>query len=102
MNAQRTLSIVAAIMLVAAFLLATIGPSPTILSDLLATLSPELVAKTAQWLTAADAEWVWRRVLLPVLQRPAWLVPASISLLAAGGAATLAMGDGQRRPRRKK
>ena len=36
------------------------------------------------------AAWMWADVVLPLLVRPAWLVPASLGLICAGAAFSVA------------
>lgn len=87
---SRVLAVLAAALLVGAFAVATLAPP-----DL--PLGQALLLVNHDWLPAARASiqhdlspWIWSQLVTPLLQRPAWLVPAALGLVAAGVALTLA------------
>jgi len=86
---SRVMAVLAAILLVTAFALATVLPPGTSLVELIADMDhPTLV-----WLkTASDLHlpaWVWDNLEIPLLVRPAWLLPTSLGLVALGCSVTL-------------
>ena len=91
----RVLAILAAIFLVMAFAAATLGPLDTSLGELLHGFDARLLSGVQR----ALSPWLWQNVAVPLLMRPAWLIPAGLGLLCAGGAATAAGAQG-RSPRR--
>ncbi len=85
----RALAVLSAASLVGAFTLATLLTPFESLAELLSDWDhPWLV-----WLTnTSEAElprWLWRDVMVPVLLRPAWLLPTGVGLVLLGFAITL-------------
>ncbi|MBV9756571.1 MAG: hypothetical protein JO047_05910 [Alphaproteobacteria bacterium] len=99
--ATRILAVLAAILLVGAFTLATLLPPDLPLSAGLAMLQDGLPARIQAWTNAQLPGWVWLHLALPLLTRPVWLVPASLGVVAAGAAATLASSATASRSRRR-
>jgi hypothetical protein len=83
--AHRILSIVAAVLLVGAFALASADTFDLALGDMLSTLDPALPTR----LRAALPGWMADGLLLPLLLRPAWMLPAALGLVSAGVALTI-------------
>jgi hypothetical protein len=50
----------------------------------------------------AITPWLWTEVLLPVLVRPAWLLPAGLGLICAGLSFTLPQNRRAERPRQRR
>lgn len=92
------MAVLAAAFLVGAVAIALIGP-PNV------PLGAELYALDREDLYAVQAHvtrWVWDAIALPLLVRPAWLLPASIGILCAGMSLSLASRQRpQRTPRRR-
>jgi hypothetical protein len=84
--AQRILAVLAALMLIGAFALATLGPPGVPLGHVLFTLDTPVM----DWLQQHFAGWAWRTLVVPLLLRPAWLLPAALGIIFAGAALTLA------------
>jgi hypothetical protein len=84
--AQRILAVLAAFMLIGAFALATLGPPGVPLGHVLFTLDTPVM----DWLQAHTGGWIWHNLVVPLLLRPAWLLPASLGIMAAGASLTLA------------
>jgi hypothetical protein len=82
--AHRILSILAAILLVGAFALASADTFDLALGEMLSAVDPELPTK----LRAALPAWM-ADDLLPLLLRPAWVLPAALGLVSAGVALTI-------------
>jgi hypothetical protein len=84
--AQRILAVLSALMLIGAFALATLGPPGVPLGHVLFTLDTPVM----DWLQQHCADWIWHNLVVPLLLRPAWLLPAALGLILAGAAVTLA------------
>jgi hypothetical protein len=82
--AQRTLAVLSAILLVGAVALATLGPGTTSLGRALFQLDPNLPENLHGWLERTLGTWTWANVVLPMMLRPAWLLPASFGLICVG------------------
>lgn len=95
---QRVLAVLAAVFLVGAVGVALIGPPD-------APLGIELYALDREGLYAVQthvAGWLWDAVALPLLVRPAWLLPACVGILCGGLSLSLASRQRpQRTPRRR-
>ncbi len=77
---QRIMAVLAAVLLVGAVAIALIGPPDVPLGTELYVLDrDDLLA-----LQRHVAGWLWDAVALPVLVRPAWLLPACIGILCGG------------------
>lgn len=93
MIAHRILSILAAILLVGAFALASAETFDLALGDMLSAVDPMLPTR----LRAALPVWMADGLLLPLLLRPAWVLPAALGLVSAGVALTLTRPPADRR-----
>ena len=82
---RRGLSILAAVFFVVAFALAVAHPSNVPLGQVLARVHPMLPTHLRLTLPV----WVADHLLLPLLLRPAWLVPLALALICAAGAVTM-------------
>ena len=82
---RRGLSILAALFFVVAFALAIAHPPNMPLGQLLARVHPTLPTH----LRLALPVWVSDHLLLPLLLRPAWMVPLALALICAAGAVTM-------------
>jgi hypothetical protein len=82
---QRALAIFLAVMIVLSVALATLGRHPVSLGPLLAKLDPALPGLLKATIMDWFGTWTWSNIALPVLVRPAWLLPASLGILALGG-----------------
>lgn len=86
MTLQRILAVLSAILLVGAVALATLGPPSVPLGQVLLMIDHDLTETLRTGIEKHLAEWLWTDVALPLLVRPAWLVPASLGLVFAGAA----------------
>jgi len=100
--ATRILAIFAALLLVGAFAVATLGPENMSLGQAFYLLDQPLLHDVQDFLRNHGMDWIWERLILPLLVRPAWLIPAALGLICIGGAATAGSGNGAPRshPRR--
>ncbi len=98
---QRVLAVLAAVFLVGAIGLATLAPPDLPLGQALFMLDSGLMngleTDTKQYLSP----WIWMHLEVPLLVRPAWLIPACFGIVCAGLAATLTPRRGATRPRRR-
>jgi hypothetical protein len=95
---QRVMAVLAAAFLVGAFALATVASPDIPLGAALYTLHPQSLYVIQAHLSA----WLWSGAAMPLLVRPAWLVPACLGVVCAGLALTTASRKGpQRSPRRR-
>ncbi|MBV9250544.1 MAG: hypothetical protein JO227_15010 [Acetobacteraceae bacterium] len=98
---QRILAVFSACLLVGTVALAILGPPGLPLGQLLLMLHHDLVNTLHRAVVNHLAGWVWIYVVMPLLLRPAWLLPASAGLIFAGAALSLSYRKPARRaPRR--
>ncbi|HEX3573100.1 MAG TPA: hypothetical protein VHU42_00750 [Rhodopila sp.] len=84
MIAQRVLAVIAAVLLVAAVAIATFGSESISLGQAVYLLDHDVLDKLPMWSSRTLGNWMWIAVIQPLLQRPAWLVPASLGLVCGG------------------
>lgn len=89
MIAQRILAVLSAILLVASVAIATVGPPGVPLGQMLYLMDHGLMDRLHGFVAGHMTEWVWSELAVPLLLRPAWLVPVSIGLICAGMAVSL-------------
>jgi hypothetical protein len=82
--AQRVLAVIAAVFLVAAVGIATFGSESISLGQAIYLLDHDILDKLPAWSSRALGNWMWISVIQPLLDRPAWLVPASVGLVCVG------------------
>lgn len=85
----RSLGVLAALCFVGAASLAIIYPPLTTLRRLLFQLNPDLPQHVQDVVRDIFGDEAWRMVVLPLLMRPAWLLPLSASVVLAGLAFSL-------------
>jgi hypothetical protein len=98
---QRILAVIAAIFLVGSVALATLGPPSVPLGQLLLMLDHDLTEGLRSGMEQHLATWIWQDLVMPVLVRPAWLVPAALGLICAGVAFTVSGRKPAGRPHRR-
>ncbi len=85
----RCLAVLSAICLVGAFTLATVLTPFESLAELLADWDHAWLV----WLkTASESHlpgWLWQGMMIPILLRPAWLLPTALGLIMLGFAVTI-------------
>ncbi len=84
MIAQRVLAVIAAVLLVAAVAIATFGAGSTSLGQAIYLLDHDVLDKLPLWSSRTVGKWMWTAVIQPMLERPAWLLPASLGLVCIG------------------
>jgi len=87
--AQRIFAVLAAMLLVGAVALATLGPPEVPLGQVVFMVDHDLMSALHSGIEKHVAAWVWNYVVQPLMVRPAWLVPACVGLLCAGLSLTL-------------
>jgi hypothetical protein len=95
---HRILAVLAALLLIGAFAMATLGPPGVPLGHVLFTLDTPLM----DWVQEHLASWLWRNLVVPLLLRPAWLLPATVGVVLAGASLTLASRLQTHGPRRQR
>jgi len=99
--AQRVLAVVSAVLLVGAIALAMLGPPQVPLGQLLFMVDHDLMEAVHQFVGSHLASWLWDYLLVPVLVRPAWLVPGAIGLICGGMSLSLSTRKSAHRSHRR-
>jgi hypothetical protein len=86
---QRIFAVLAAALLVGAVALAILVPPSQPLGDLLLMLDHDATNTVHAFVERHFSEWIWSDLAMPLLLRPAWLVPATVGLICAGAAASI-------------
>lgn len=89
MIVQRVLSVLAAVLLVAAVGVATFGQQSLSLGEALFLLDTGSLNVLQHWSNHLLGGWAWKSIVEPLLARPAWLVPASAGIICSGLALSL-------------
>jgi hypothetical protein len=87
---QRVLAVLAAMLLVGAVALAMLGPPEVPLGQVLFLVDHDLMNGVHSFIGTHMAGWLWDYLIVPLMLRPAWLVPAALGLICAGMSLTLA------------
>ncbi|HET6238787.1 MAG TPA: hypothetical protein VFE41_28090 [Acetobacteraceae bacterium] len=98
MIARRILAILAAAFLVGAVAVALLGPPGMPLGQALLAIDHRVLDVLQSAVERAITPWLWSEVILPVLIRPAWLLPAGLGLICAGLSFTLPQSRRAERP----
>lgn len=102
LTAARLLAVIAAICMVGAVAIATVMPVTLQLGQMVAMADHDLLVDLQDFVRTRLSDWTWLHIALPVLQRPAWLLPASLGIIAAGLALTFNSRHGAPHSRRKR
>lgn len=95
----RVLMVIAAVMLVAGFAIATFVPPDLPLGQFLLQQDHSSLARL-RTAVAMLPRFVWPSIVMPLLLRPVWLLPLMVGIVALGGAISLRpRTPPQRRPR---
>jgi predicted membrane-bound spermidine synthase len=100
--AARILASLAALLFVIAFALAVMVGPDLPLGQAIALLRQGALAAVQNTLRGMLAPWVWLNMVVPLLLRPVWLLPAGLGLVAAGAAASVASRRNSARSRRSR
>jgi hypothetical protein len=101
MMAARVLAVVSAVLLVLAFALAVMLPPLTTLAEAVTVVNHGWLVALQDTIRGGLSEWAWMNLVMPVLVRPAWLLPAGLGIVVAGTALTLSRSDAPRSHRRR-
>jgi hypothetical protein len=82
--AQRVLAVLSAMLLVGAVALAMLGPPSVPLGQVLFMVDHDLMDALHSGVERHLSAWLWENVAMPLMVRPAWLVPAALGLICAG------------------
>jgi hypothetical protein len=98
---QRVLAILAAMLLVGAVALAMLGPPAVPLGQVLFMVDHDLMDAVHGFIGTHLAAWLWDYLVLPLMLRPAWLVPAALGLLCGGASLSLSTRKSTHRSHRR-
>jgi hypothetical protein len=98
---QRILAVISAILLVGSVALATLGPPSVPLGQLLLMIDHGLTEALRSGIEQHLAAWIWSDMAVPLMVRPAWLVPAALGLICAGAAFSVSGRKTASRPHRR-
>jgi hypothetical protein len=98
---QRVLAILAAMLLVGAVALAMLGPPAVPLGQVLFMVDHDLMEAVHGFIGTHLAAWLWDYLVLPLMLRPAWLVPAALGLLCGGASLSLSTRKSTHRSHRR-
>ena len=90
MKWAKIFAVLAAVFLVGAVAVATLGPEDMTLGDGLFALDRLSLAGVERFVRLHLSDWVWDHPLKALLLRPIWLLPASLGIILAGASATAA------------
>jgi hypothetical protein len=82
--ASRVLTVLACVVLVCAFALATLLPVMMPLGQALLSLDHDVLAKAHAAVTSHLSAGVWSTIVAPCLERPSWLLPTMLGIVLAG------------------
>jgi hypothetical protein len=99
---RRILAVLAAVFLVGTVAAATLGPPDLPLGQVLLAIDHSMLDTLQSGVERIFAHWMWAELVLPVLIRPAWLIPAALGLICAGLSITLPTGRRAERPRQRR
>ncbi len=101
MIAQRILAVLAAMLLVGAVALAMLGPPEVPLGQLLFLIDHDLVNVAHSFIGKHLTGWLWDYVIMPLMVRPAWLVPAGLGIVCGGMSLSLSTRKSTHRSHRR-
>jgi hypothetical protein len=99
--AQRILAVLAAMLLVGAVALAILGPPGVPLAQALFMVDHDLMEAVHTFIGTHLAMWLWDYLVVPLMLRPAWLVPAALGLVCGGMSLSLSTRKSTHRSHRR-
>jgi hypothetical protein len=99
--AQRILAVLAAMLLVGAVALAMLGPPAVPLGQVLFMIDHDLMNVVHTFIGTHLPAWLWDYLIIPLMVRPAWLVPAALGLICGGMSLSLSTRKTTRRSHRR-
>ena len=98
---QRILAVLAAMLLVGAVALAMLGPPAVPLGQMLFMVDHDLMDAVHSFIGTHLAGWLWDYLIVPLMLRPAWLVPAALGLILGGMSLSLSTRKSTHRSHRR-
>jgi hypothetical protein len=98
---SRIFTVLAAILLVTSFGLLMLTPYDLPLLQGLAAVDPALVVRLHDSVVGILGHGAWTGVFMPVLARPAWLIPLGLGMICVGVATTMNVPPATHRTRRR-
>ena len=98
---QRILAVLAAMLLVGAVALAMLGPPAVPLGQMLFLVDHDLMDVVHSFIGTHLAGWLWDYLIVPLMLRPAWLVPAALGLIFGGMSLSLSTRKSTHRSHRR-
>lgn len=89
----KVLAAAGALSLVTAFALAALLQPFTSLGQVLMKLDQSLLVSLDRAERTGTGLWLWTHAALPLLMRPAWMLPVMLGIIFVGAAAQLAWGS---------
>jgi hypothetical protein len=102
MKIAKTLAVLAAVFLVGAVAIGTLGPEDMTLAEGLAALDQIRLAAAERFVRVHMSVWLWEHPLKALLGRPLWLLPTAVGLILAGASATVATTERAPNSRRRR
>lgn len=93
MMAAKLFAALGALCLVASFAVASLMRPWATLAELFAVLDHRMVLVWDRAEHSSAVTWLWLHVVMPLMQRPAWLVPTALGLVFVGAATTFTWGQ---------
>lgn len=90
MRLAKIFAVLAAVFLVGAVAIATLGSPDLSLGEALTTIDAARLAATERFVRLHLSAWMWDRPVKALFARPVWMVPAALGLIFAGAAFTAA------------
>ena len=87
----RVLAILAALCLLGALGVAVFYPPRLALGRLLGQIDHQALVTLQEWVRDNLGEWTWRALVVPLLVRPAWLLPLMLGIILAGLTLTIGL-----------
>jgi hypothetical protein len=84
----RVFAVLAAVLLVGSVALASLLPADMTLRQAIYALDNDISAGLQRTITASFGRGLWEAIVVPVLERPIWLIPVCLGLICIGGAVT--------------
>ena len=101
MSIQRILVVFAAVMIVCAVALGTLDTRPRALGQMLHRYDPDMLGRLQGVAERCCGLWVWTDLAMPLMRRPAWLIPVALALIAVGLAFSLSSRKSTHQSRRR-
>ncbi len=88
-------------LLVGAVAIAILGPPAVPLGQVVLMVDHDLMDATRRFVGSHLTMWLWDGLVVPVMMRPAWMVPAALGLLCGGVSLSLSTRKSAQRSHRR-